>query len=151
MLMPILLPAIAVALVLCFILLRGSGKPTHAGGIVYRKDGDGTLFLIVSSLSVKDKWVFPKGHIDKGEKPTSAAMREVLEESGVRAKVVKKAGITNYTKKGKKYCAVYFIMKFVDVNGEGSENREVLWLTKDEALEKLGAARSARLLRRFSE
>lgn len=30
-------------------------------------------------------WVFPKGHIDPGEDPVSAAVREVEEEAGIEA------------------------------------------------------------------
>ncbi len=30
-------------------------------------------------------WVFPGGHVDAGEKPWDAAVREVLEETGVKA------------------------------------------------------------------
>lgn len=34
------------------------------------------------------KWVFPGGHVDPGEAPHEAALREVLEETGVRARII---------------------------------------------------------------
>jgi hypothetical protein len=40
--------------------------PTHAGGVTFRKSGDRTLYLIVSS-SDGAHWVLPKGHIEPGE------------------------------------------------------------------------------------
>lgn len=45
------------------------------------------------------KWVFPGGHVDPNETPAEAAVREVLEETGVRAAidgrpVVKLPGMT---------------------------------------------------------
>ncbi len=147
MFVPILLSVIPFGILLSLVLFS-KRKPTHAGGIVYRKQDGRTLFLVVSSSSTKDKWVFPKGYIDKGEKPVSAAVREVMEEAGVRAKPLKKAGVTKYTKKGKPYCAVYYLMRFSEFKNQGLENRQVLWLEKDEALEKLGSANSASLLRK---
>lgn len=53
-----------------------------AGGIVYKKQGDTISFALV--LNHDQKWTFPKGHIEKGEKPEAAAKREVSEEIGVQ-------------------------------------------------------------------
>ena len=39
----------------------------------------------------------PKGHIEAGESPEAAAMREVLEETGLTATVVGPAGKTQYS------------------------------------------------------
>lgn len=53
-----------------------------AGGIVER---DGKLLLVqVTNLAGEVKWTFPKGHLEKGEKPLDAALREVEEETGWR-------------------------------------------------------------------
>lgn len=51
-----------------------------AGGVVRNAQGD-VLLLKHKSGS----WVFPKGHIDPGETPLEAALREVEEEAGVKA------------------------------------------------------------------
>ncbi len=141
-----------VALMAIFILcslaygLAIINRPTHAGGIVYKKDDGRTLYLIVSSLSIKNKWVLPKGHIEKDEKAVDAAVREVLEEGGVRAKPVKKAGIVHYRKKGQKLACIYFLMEFLQADGRGVDNRKVLWLEKQEALEMLGGRKMGRVL-----
>jgi diadenosine hexaphosphate hydrolase (ATP-forming) len=42
-------------------------------------------------------WLFPKGHIDPGETPEMAAIREVQEESGLSARIIGKLGETSYT------------------------------------------------------
>jgi 8-oxo-dGTP pyrophosphatase MutT (NUDIX family) len=53
-----------------------------AGGIVERA---GKLLLVrVTNLQGEVKWTFPKGHLEKGEKPLQAALREVEEETGWR-------------------------------------------------------------------
>ena len=54
-----------------------------AGGIVFYDD----LIIIVKNKrgdlnSNKSFWGFPKGHLEDGEKPSEAAVREVYEETG---------------------------------------------------------------------
>ena len=53
-----------------------------AGGVLFR----GNQVLLIKTPS--GHWSFPKGRIEKGEKPEETAIREVLEETGVRGKVV---------------------------------------------------------------
>ena len=42
-------------------------------------------------------WALPKGNLDPGEKPEETAVREVLEETGVRGHLVEKLGDVKYT------------------------------------------------------
>src|ERR1051325_5923127 len=61
---------------------------SHAGGVVRRTVNDEVQYLIVAASDNPDIWVLPKGHIEKGETPEAAAVREVMEEAGVRASIV---------------------------------------------------------------
>ena len=54
---------------------------TSAGGIVFRRDGAETLYLLIRD-SYRN-WGFPKGHLEQGELPDAAALREVTEETGL--------------------------------------------------------------------
>jgi 8-oxo-dGTP pyrophosphatase MutT (NUDIX family) len=54
---------------------------TSAGGVVYRMHDGQPLYLLIRD-SYKN-WGFPKGHIEKGEQPAAAAVREVGEETGL--------------------------------------------------------------------
>ena len=54
---------------------------TSAGGVVFRMDVDQPLFLLIRD-SYKN-WGFPKGHLEAGEQPQAAALREVREETGL--------------------------------------------------------------------
>jgi 8-oxo-dGTP pyrophosphatase MutT (NUDIX family) len=55
---------------------------TSAGGVVYRLEDGAPLYLLIRD-SYRN-WGFPKGHIEPGEDPQAAAVREVVEETGLR-------------------------------------------------------------------
>ncbi|WP_027480494.1 NUDIX hydrolase [Deinococcus pimensis] len=63
-----------------------------AGGVVI--DERGAVLLLKYRGG---GWTFPKGHLDPGERDEDAAVREVLEETGVRARVVAPLPPTRYT------------------------------------------------------
>jgi 8-oxo-dGTP pyrophosphatase MutT (NUDIX family) len=54
---------------------------TSAGGIVFRLDAGQPAFLLIRD-SYRN-WGFPKGHLEVGEEPAAAALREVKEETGL--------------------------------------------------------------------
>jgi 8-oxo-dGTP pyrophosphatase MutT (NUDIX family) len=54
---------------------------TSAGGVVYRVDAGEPRFLLIRD-SYRN-WGFPKGHLETGEAPEAAALREVSEETGL--------------------------------------------------------------------
>lgn len=41
-------------------------------------------------------WALPKGHVDPGEEPEAAALREVAEETGARGEAIEKLGDVKY-------------------------------------------------------
>lgn len=61
-----------------------------AGGVVFHED---SVFLLKNE---KDEWVMPKGLILSDENPQDAALRRVLEETGIKAEIVDQAGRTYY-------------------------------------------------------
>lgn len=54
---------------------------TSSGGVVYRVERGRTLFLLIRDSY--QNWGFPKGHLERGERPEDAALREVAEETGL--------------------------------------------------------------------
>lgn len=63
-------------------------KAECAGGIILNK---ANKVVIVNQNH--DSWSLPKGHIDKGETPIIAAIREIYEETGITNPVlIKKIG-----------------------------------------------------------
>lgn len=92
---------------------------TSAGGIVF-KSAPNRLWLICQHSQHKG-WVFPKGLIgdnDKNESMERAALREVEEEGGIKAKIIDKKVIKTgyqYQFKGSliKKIVFYFLMEYI--------------------------------------
>lgn len=42
------------------------------------------------------EWCLPKGHIEAGESPEQAAVREVAEETGISADIIQPLGVIDY-------------------------------------------------------
>ena len=77
-----------------------------AGGILER-EGE---ILLVQRPRYQD-WSLPKGKLDRGETPLQAALREVREETGYRAKALGFAGAFGYEVKGAPKVVLYWKMK----------------------------------------
>ena len=57
-------------------------REVSAGGIVFRRFEDHSWrFLLIRDSY--DNWGFPKGHLEDGESPAEAALRETVEETGL--------------------------------------------------------------------
>ncbi len=70
-------------------------EATSCGGVVIFR---GKILLLFKNYKNKyDGWVLPKGTVESGEEFTYTAYREVCEETGVSAKVVKYIGKSEYT------------------------------------------------------
>ena len=80
----------------------------QAGGIIVWRD------RIVLRRTLVGEWVFPKGWIDPGETPEQAAIREVREETGVRAEIVAHAGDASYVQDGEAREVAYYLMRVTD-------------------------------------
>jgi 8-oxo-dGTP pyrophosphatase MutT (NUDIX family) len=64
-----------------------------AGGVVVF----GNAILLLKKYN--GDWVLPKGRIEKGEEVEATALREVLEESGVKAEIIDYIGEIHYNYK----------------------------------------------------
>ena len=107
--------------------------PTHAGGVVIRSEAGEPEVLLVRGTRAPHDWVLPKGRIEAGETPEQTARREVQEEAGVDAEVVRYLGRIDFERDGREIRAAYFEMRFVQ-EIEAAEDREIRWATPGEAI-----------------
>ena len=70
-------------------------EATSCGGVVIFR---GKILLLFKSYKNKyEGWVLPKGTVEAGEEYKDTALREVLEETGVRASIIKYIGKSQYS------------------------------------------------------
>ncbi|MCR5719756.1 MAG: NUDIX hydrolase [Lachnospiraceae bacterium] len=70
-------------------------EATSCGGVVIFR---GKILLLYKNYKNRyDAWVLPKGTVEEGEDHEQTALREVLEESGSKASIVKYVGKSEYT------------------------------------------------------
>ena len=120
-----------------------------AGGIVTRLNSKGRLRVLLVHRPAYDDWSFPKGKVDPGETEEAAALREVLEETGVEARLGDELGTVEYTDpNGTRKIVRYWSMDALGgdfvVNGEVDE---IQWMSRRKALDALSYERDRALLR----
>ncbi len=120
-------------------------KETSAGGIVYKR-GEKVLWLITQHSQHKG-WVFPKGLIGDSvanELMETAALREVEEEGGIKAKIVNPvpASVT-YSYMWKELqvdkTVHYFLMEYIsgDPSNHDWEMSDAKFVTEEEVKKTL--------------
>ena len=121
-----------------------------AGGIVLRQAQDknqrNNMLILVAQHSQHHGWVFPKGligdHIEK-ESKEETALREVKEETGIVAKIIKPLTPISYwyNLKGEKIkkTVYYFVMEYISgsTKNHDFEMENVEWLPIDEVENRL--------------
>ncbi len=120
----------------------------QAGSIVVRLDGKEPQVLLVTAKRNPRNWIFPKGHIEQGETPEAAALRETKEEAGVVGEVIGPAGVLEYGFLGAKARVEYYLLQFKREAGAPEDGRQRTWCRLDEALERLSYKNTRKLLRK---
>jgi 8-oxo-dGTP pyrophosphatase MutT (NUDIX family) len=124
----------------------GEAALTHAGGVVFRRRKSITQFLMVQAKKDPNDWVLPKGHIEPGEEPRCCAIREVKEETGVWAGIVKELKPVEYEFEGKPVRVLFYLMEAIDHGNVQDPLREHEWLPLEDALHRTRYPSTAELL-----
>jgi ADP-ribose pyrophosphatase YjhB (NUDIX family) len=118
-----------------------------AGGLVVDKTG--TKGLLIGRLDPKDAsherllWSLPKGHIEEGETPEQAAIREVAEETGIKSEITRSLGVIDFwfMASGKRIHKTVHHFLFAEVGGklapQVTEVDDVAWFPIEEIVNKL--------------
>ncbi len=132
-----------------------------AGGLVI--DSTGEQGLLIGRIDHKDAsgtrllWSLPKGHIEEGETPEQAAIREVAEETGITSSISKSLGVIDFwfMAGGKRIHKTVHHFLFTEVGGvlmpQESEVDEVSWFPLGEIIERLAYPDEKKLIARSGE
>ena len=124
---------------------RSSATSTEvsAGGVVVR--GDEVVVIVPTRRAASGAKVLalPKGHVDPGETPIQAAVREVREEAGVEADLVEELGQVRYwyQRSGMKIAKVvtFFLFEYRSgsIEDHDAEVEVARWIPLEEAARTL--------------
>ena len=132
-----------------------------AGGLVI--DTSGTMGLLIGRYDHKDAsgkrvlWSLPKGHIEEGETPEQAAIREVAEETGITSSITKSLGVIDFwfMAGGKRIHKTVHHFIFTEVGGtllaQESEVDEVSWFPLSEIVDRLAYPDEKKLIAKTVE
>lgn len=132
-----------------------------AGGLVINESG--TKGLLIGRRDLKDAsrerllWSLPKGHIEAGETPEQAAIREVAEETGIQSEISRELGIIDFwfMAEGKRIHKTVHHYLFREVGGklapQVSEVDDVGWFPLEEIISLLAYPDEKKLIAKSGE
>jgi 8-oxo-dGTP diphosphatase len=119
----------------------GDGRPdiAAAGGVLVAHDDEGRPRVAVVHRPKYMDWSLPKGKLEEGESWQEAALREVEEETGYRARAsVELERVSYLDRKSRRKLVRYWLMEPVEGKFEPhGEVDELRWVTPEEADELL--------------
>jgi 8-oxo-dGTP pyrophosphatase MutT (NUDIX family) len=136
---------------------------TSAGGLVLDRRGPGANGALIGRLDRRGRllWSLPKGHVERGETEEDTAVREVMEETGIRGAVVGKLGTIDFwfVADGRRIHKTvhHFLLVATDpddgleLSDEDVEVSEVAWVPLGAVASRLAYADERRLLERVPD
>ena len=119
--------------------------------------------MLIGRLDAKDPnrekllWSLPKGHIEAGESPEQAAVREVQEETGIESEIHKSLGVIDFwfMAGGKRIHKTVHHFLFKEKCGriapQVSEVDDVQWFPLNEIVDRLAYPDEKKLIARSKE
>lgn len=103
-------------------------------GIIPIKIKKGKVNVLLITSRKKKKWIIPKGIIEPGLSHLESAVKETLEEAGVKGKVIQnKIGRYSYKKWGDTCTVSVFLMNVTTEQKKWDEDfRDRVWVPIDE-------------------
>lgn len=138
---------------------RGGGRPAKrveeisAGGLVRSADGSKALLIGRHDKRGRTLWSLPKGHIEPNESPEQAAVREVGEETGIEAVIVRHLGTIDFwfMADGKRIHKTvhHYLMDAVGgvLTAQTAEVDDVAWFDLDRVVAQLAYSDERKLIR----
>ena len=113
-------------------------KPIQAAGGIVMRNGARRLIAVVQRAK-DERWVLPRGKLERGENPAAGARREVMEETGHRVEVHEFLGAITYRARGRPK-----LVQFWRMQAAARPSRDVMkdivaveWLSLSAAVRRL--------------
>lgn len=132
-------------------------QETSAGGLVVTvKDGIPYAAIIARrNRAGRIEWCLPKGHLENGESPEQAALREVCEETGIRGRILSHLATIDYWFSGHERrvhkVVHHYLMDYVsghpNVDGDPDhEAEEAAWIPLKDMVHQLAYPNERRIV-----
>lgn len=129
-----------------------------AGGVIFKKEAN-TFEVALIAMKNKTVWTLPKGIIDKGEQPETAAIREIKEETGLKGGIIDMIGDISYWfyLKGEnakcRKTVSYFLLEYIegDIGDYCWEVDEAKWFALDDAIKRVSYKSDREILEKAKE
>ncbi|MEI6220514.1 MAG: NUDIX hydrolase [Actinomycetes bacterium] len=124
-----------------------------AGGVVWRRDIEGEIEVLLVHRPRYDDWSLPKGKAEEGEALISCAYREILEETSLSIKLGPYIGSVEYYVPDGLKSVAYWSASLVEDHSSFHANEEVdqiIWLDLQSAAFKATRESDREILVRFS-
>jgi ADP-ribose pyrophosphatase YjhB (NUDIX family) len=132
-------------------------EEVSAGGLVVDKSGD--LGLLIGRIDKRGRmlWSLPKGHIEPGESPEEAALREVREETGIKSSITRSLGVIDFwfMVEGKRVHKTVHHFLLAEKSGmleaQANEVDEVKWFPLDDIAKTLAYSDERKLIQQSGD
>jgi 8-oxo-dGTP pyrophosphatase MutT (NUDIX family) len=134
-------------------------EQVSSGGVAFRRASEGEsagLEIALILVGPQRRWQLPKGLVNAGETPETAALREVAEEAGIETALLEPIDVIEYwyygsrgTQKVRYHKKVYFFMlEYVsgDVANHDDEVEEARWVELEAAIGMLSFANERKVV-----
>ena len=131
---------------------KGRSRNEHSSGGAVISFRDGTPFVALIATRGRTRWGLPKGAVSEGETSEQAALREVNEETGLVASIVKQLDTIEYFFRAsgtliRKRVDFYLMMYLSgELTPQLSEVDDVEWVELAEAIQRASFDSERKLL-----
>lgn len=122
---------------------REQRDETSAGGLVVELETMRAVIIGRRSSRGRLLWSLPKGHVEEGETPADAAIREVFEETGLNSEIAGELGVIDFWFQQEKVSIHKTVHHFLLLSVSGvltpqiEEVDEIAWVAIDQISKRL--------------
>jgi ADP-ribose pyrophosphatase YjhB (NUDIX family) len=134
-------------------------EETSAGGVVLDLTADPPAVALIARHDRRSRllWSLPKGHVEEGETPEEAALREVMEETGLVGRIVAPLGVIDFwfvvEDKRIHKTVHHFVIEAIggELSDADLEVEAVEWIPYDQVVRKLAYGDERRLVEKVAQ